>query len=117
MRNNLNGKYHLTADIDLSDGEWTPIGTFTGIFDGQGYVIHNLTITGKHQNSGLFSAIQNANIKGNARKKPAGFYYKKPAGFCVIMPLSIFPLRYIHRNHRGILPPADHPRLQKWNPP
>lgn len=50
ISNNLSGKYHLVADIDLSDGEWKPIGTdnlfrtFKGVFDGQGFVIRNLTI-------------------------------------------------------------------------
>ena len=39
----------LAADIDLTDVEWTPIGTdnnnkFKGTFDGQGYTISNLTI-------------------------------------------------------------------------
>jgi len=27
MANDLNGKYYLTADIDLFGAEWTPIGT------------------------------------------------------------------------------------------
>jgi hypothetical protein len=53
IRNNLRGKYHLTNDIDLSDGVWEPIGEgvnvftdrpFAGTFDGQGFVIRNLTI-------------------------------------------------------------------------
>ena len=57
IKNNLSGRYHLTADIDLSSADWVPIGDnstnsdnshFTGIFDGQGYVIRNLTITGTH---------------------------------------------------------------------
>ena len=55
IKDNLNGNYYLTADIDLSGGEWVPIGDnstetddsrFTGTFDGQGHVIRNLTITG-----------------------------------------------------------------------
>jgi len=50
----IDGKYYLTADIDLSDGMWSPIGgslsnisrqEFAGIFDGQGHIIRNLTIT------------------------------------------------------------------------
>ena len=44
----LYGSYHLVADIDLSDGAWVPIGIlnnhFSGTFDGQGHVIHGLTI-------------------------------------------------------------------------
>ena len=52
IANNLSGKYHLIADIDLAGGSWTPIGGnrgsrgFGGVFDGQGYVIQNLTIVG-----------------------------------------------------------------------
>ena len=64
------GKYHLVNDIDLGGAEWTPLGTttsnsFTGTFDGQGYVIKNLTITrGTHQYAGLFGyASSNAEIK------------------------------------------------------
>ena len=49
IKNNLSGTYHLTANIDLAGNEWIPIGDenspFTGNFDGQGYVISNLTIT------------------------------------------------------------------------
>ena len=45
----LNGKYLLMQDIDLLGAEWTPIGNnstpFTGVFDGNGYVISNFTIT------------------------------------------------------------------------
>jgi len=52
IRNNLTGHFHLTNDIDLSGAEWIPIGensnnAFRGTFDGQGFVIRNLTITGQ----------------------------------------------------------------------
>ena len=70
IANNLSGKYHLTADIDLSGGVWTPIGTpynnnrFAGIFDGQGHVIRNLTVTGNRSYAGLFGeATSDAVIK------------------------------------------------------
>ncbi|MCL2679847.1 MAG: hypothetical protein FWF18_06205, partial [Dehalococcoidia bacterium] len=68
INNNLSGKYHLTNDIDLSDGSWVPVGSigvgggfglheFKGLFDGQGYVIHNLTIRGDgNVFAGLFGA-------------------------------------------------------------
>ncbi|MBQ9115562.1 MAG: hypothetical protein IJY04_00910 [Clostridia bacterium] len=43
------GTYILTADIDLSGSEWTPIGTynapFIGSFDGAGHTITGLTVT------------------------------------------------------------------------
>jgi len=49
------GVYHLTADIDLSGKEWEPLGLnnpFTGVFDGQGHVIRNLTINKPHTPTG-----------------------------------------------------------------
>ncbi len=50
----LNDNYHLTANIDLGGINWEPINDFTGTFDGQGYVIRNMTITGDYENTGLF---------------------------------------------------------------
>lgn len=49
IRNNLNGDYILAQNLDFSTwGNWEPIGQkevpFTGTFDGNGYVISNLTI-------------------------------------------------------------------------
>ena len=48
----------LTADIDLNNEDWTPIGNsatnyFAGVFDGQGHEIKNLKIVG-HHHLGLF---------------------------------------------------------------
>jgi len=48
IRNNLSGSYILMNDIDLGGMNWTPIGTsssmFTGILNGNGHSIKNLTI-------------------------------------------------------------------------
>ncbi len=49
IRNDLNGNYILMNDLTFADGEtFTPIGTqespFMGQFDGNGYVIRNMTI-------------------------------------------------------------------------
>ena len=70
IKNNLNGNYHLTANIDLAGAEWVPIGDgsyfgrFSGTFDGQGYVISNLKITGNgYENNGLFGGTDRATIK------------------------------------------------------
>lgn len=67
IRNNLDGKYIMMADIDLSEatapgGEldtgngWNPIDGFTGILDGNGHYIKGLTIYGdpKSRRVGLF---------------------------------------------------------------
>jgi hypothetical protein len=72
VASNLGGTYHLTADIDLSGANWVPIGTnstnsnasrFTGTFDGQGYIIRNMRITGSREFSGLFGSLSGATIK------------------------------------------------------
>ncbi|MCL2707407.1 MAG: InlB B-repeat-containing protein [Dehalococcoidia bacterium] len=59
----------MNTSSDLSGAEWVPIGSsastaFTGTFDGQGYVIRNLTITGDgYENNGLFGYITSAYVK------------------------------------------------------
>ena len=68
ISNNLSGKYYLTNDIDLAGMEWEPIGAsyfnaFTGIFDGQEYVISNMVITGDREYSGLFGYVRDTTIK------------------------------------------------------
>jgi len=71
IANNLSGTYHLTDDIDLSGADWVPIGGnsdftnwFTGTFDGQGYIIRNMKITGAgYDHNGLFGFARDATIK------------------------------------------------------
>ena len=68
ISSDLSGAYYLTGDIDLSGEEWVPLGSqskpFTGTLDGCGYVIRNLTITGRNGRNdfGLFGAARNAQI-------------------------------------------------------
>ncbi len=65
IRNDLDGKYILMNDIDLSSySNWDPIGDidsgvgFTGTLDGNGYVVKNLTINSPTKNfAGLFLGI------------------------------------------------------------
>ena len=47
----------LTADIDLSGTEWTPIPKFAGTFDGNNKTITGLTIKSTTTNVGLFTSI------------------------------------------------------------
>ena len=59
---NLGINITLTENINLTDMEWTPIGTnynnaYTGIFDGNGHTITGLTVTGSDQYAGLFGYI------------------------------------------------------------
>ena len=71
MRDNLAGNYYLANDIDASDTvNWNgglgfnPIGTFTGIFDGNGYTITGLYINRPSSNEvGLFSDTNGTEIK------------------------------------------------------
>ena len=61
----------LTADIDLNNEPWTPIGNYTegnqiyyeGTFDGGGHTISGLNVTGKFQFAGLFGAVTGGTIK------------------------------------------------------
>ena len=67
IRNNLSGKYILMNDIDLSAYEnWEPIGTadapFTGKFDGNNYVINNISINIAKSNVGLFGYLNSSEI-------------------------------------------------------
>ena len=58
----------LDTDIDLGNEEWLPIGTsakpFKGTFDGNGFTIHNLKVTGENEsNKGLFGVTHDGEIK------------------------------------------------------
>lgn len=55
----------LSADLDLSDVEFSSIPTFGGIFDGQGYTISGLTITGSGNVRGLFRYLQSGGVVQN----------------------------------------------------
>lgn len=60
----------LTADIDLGNREWTPIGgdsdwSFGGTFDGQGHTISGLYINNSSQYQGLFGYIDSSAIVQN----------------------------------------------------
>lgn len=62
----------LTADLDLAEREWIPIGlhgvntsnsgSFEGILDGNHHVIRNLKATGQQRN-GLFSSINRGSVQ------------------------------------------------------
>lgn len=63
----FSGKYFaLSADIKLDGGEWTPIGNtscvFRGHFDGKGYTVDGLTVTGNIPYAGLFGNVADGTI-------------------------------------------------------
>ena len=60
----------LTANIDLNNEPWTPIGpdrdsAYTGTFDGQGYTVKNLSVTVNVQpgRAGLFGCVKDGTIR------------------------------------------------------
>ena len=60
----------LTADIDLTGKDWSPIGTnfynsYTGTFDGGGHTIMGLTVTTNDQYAGLFGRLGKAGTVKN----------------------------------------------------
>ena len=64
ISNHTTGSYKQTRDLDLGGRIWYPIGTtgnqFKGVYNGQGYVIKNLTIPNDdciHSNVGLFGVV------------------------------------------------------------
>src|SRR5262245_79111 len=61
VRTNQSGTYALGTNITLDPNQpFTPIPNFTGLFDGQGQTIANLTIASTTQNIGLFGIIASA---------------------------------------------------------
>ncbi len=60
--NNYAGKYFVqTADIDLGNKEWTPIGCtdkpFSGVYDGANHEISGLSITATSEHAALFGYV------------------------------------------------------------
>lgn len=58
----LGYSYQQTADINLV-GNWTPIPTFVGNYDGNGFKITNIVIVGNGNSVGLFAVANNSNLE------------------------------------------------------
>ena len=76
----------LTADIDLTGKNWTPIGTsfsnkYTGTFDGGGHTIKGLTVTTNDQFVGLFGSIGNAGTVKNVMMEDVQITSNRSSGF------------------------------------
>ena len=76
----------LTADIDLTGKNWTPIGTsfsnkYTGTFDGGGHTIKGLTVTTNDQFVGLFGSIGNAGTVKNVMMEDVQITSNPSSGF------------------------------------
>ena len=63
VRNNLGAQYELLTDIDLSSyTNWDPIRIFSGVLEGNGYTIANLSIA-RSGKVGLFGEAHGATIR------------------------------------------------------
>ncbi len=62
INNDPSLNYMLINDIDLSGFSWTPLGRFSGKFEGDGHKISNMTINSSVSNMGLFSALDGATV-------------------------------------------------------
>lgn len=66
---NLDAIAILTADIDVSDKAWTPMGTsrdypYTGMFFGQGHTVNIISEKTNNANNGMFGVVAGAYIEG-----------------------------------------------------
>lgn len=77
IQNNLSGKFILMNDIDLAGYTWSPMSTFTGVLDGNGFSINNINCVYRDNNNswtycGLFSVnkgiIVNLGMEGGSIK-------------------------------------------------
>lgn len=57
----------LTADLDLTDSDFTPIPTFGGTFDGGGHTISGLSLTADGSCQGLFRYVQEGAVVRNLK--------------------------------------------------
>ena len=76
----------LTADIDLTGKDWTPIGTdydnsYTGTFDGGGHTITGLTFTTNDEYAGLFGWLNRAGTVKNVVMEGVQITSNRSSGF------------------------------------
>lgn len=67
----LTSHFILTEDIDLEDVVWNPIGSFTGVFDGNGHSVNNLRIENGNSGNGLFTRMNTPGVIKNLTIKDA----------------------------------------------
>ncbi|AHF02359.1 hypothetical protein THIAE_08455 [Thiomicrospira aerophila AL3] len=65
LQNNLNGNFALSTNISLTGtNNWTPVGSYTGHFDGLGHTIFNLSIDKANDaNVGFFGVLHDATVQ------------------------------------------------------
>ena len=113
-QNGFSGKtIEIKHDIDLNNKEWTPIGSiqssnttpFKGKFEGNGYTISNVKITGTDNYVGLFGytyggyinniTLDKANVIGSEYCAALAGYLNSPVSNVNIMHSSVTGNRYI----------------------
>jgi len=66
----------LLCNVDMAGKSWTPIANFVGTFDGKGYTISNLSITGTGDYTGFFEllngTVKNVTFDGCSVTKVSG---------------------------------------------
>jgi len=77
--------YKQVADINLQNIEWTPLGSsyFRGTYDGGGYTISNLKITGNNGDVGLFGKVTETGVIRNVRLTDVNISGKSNVGAVV----------------------------------
>ena len=63
VRLHLSEHFLQVRDIDLQGQSFTPIGVFSGVYDGGGYVVRNLTVNTAQEFAALFGQLSGAEIQ------------------------------------------------------
>lgn len=102
----------ITADVDMGEHEWVPIGTgavpFKGSFNGQGYTISNLRNTAEYVNPGMFGVVNGGLVK-NTFVASSDFVTRPGTGgyYGIIADTLINGGKVIYSEARGTLKASD----------
>lgn len=113
--------YVQTANIDISADQWVPISSFSGTYDGQGYVINGLTNSSRTRFS-FFDTLQtgsviknlgftNVNISGSGRNN---YHFATLANDCHGTVLNCFAQGSIYVSPTGLGHDIRAAGLVKW---
>ena len=76
IKDNPTANYHLVADIDMGGKQWTPIPEFSGILNGQGYAIKNMTLLDNNTlDNFAFISVNKGEVR-NLRMENTAFDYR-----------------------------------------
>ncbi len=63
--------FALSSDISLEGEDFSPVPSFSGIFDGMGYTVSGVTVDGAYSPAGLFSVLLDGAVIKNLRVEGA----------------------------------------------